>query len=245
MPSVFQSIVATRRSHRDTILPESTVFDSELEDLVKFALDNSPSYFNSQGSRAILVVKEDHQKLWDAAKESAKAVQSGEYLEGTLAKIDGWRNGYGTILIYDDEENLKGFQAKIPPLAEIFVEHQAHSSGILQFVLWTSLSEKGLGGSLQHQQALVQDYAKQAFGVADSWKLVAQIPFGKIKEGTVLPDRVNAPIETRFKAVGTSKEDPKTFLKTITTTTKTVKAADGSVVSTETTTKTELKPKLV
>ncbi|KAJ3130549.1 hypothetical protein HK100_008020 [Physocladia obscura] len=166
-------------------------------------------------------------------------------LEGTLAKIDGWRNGYGTILLYEDDDVLKGFQERIPPLAQLFVEHQAHSSGILHFVLWTSLSEKGLGGSLQHQQSLIQDYAKEAFGVADSWRLVAQIPFGKIKEGTVLPDRVNAPIETRFKAFGTSKDEPKTFLKTVTTTTKTVKAADGSVVSTETATKTELKPKLV
>ncbi|KAJ3348128.1 hypothetical protein HDU83_001555 [Entophlyctis luteolus] len=198
----FQKFVLARRSHRNTITPKSPISDEELQDLVKYALNHSPSSFSSQSARAILLLKDEHVKLWEFAKEKTKERVTGDYLSTVLGKLNGYQSGYGTVLIYDDNKVIEEFQQKLPQLKDSLPVWQSHASGIFQYVLWTSLDAAGLGASLQHQQAVLADYAKEKFGVPDSWQLVAQIPFGEKKEGAVLPEKSFVPVEERFKVFG-------------------------------------------
>jgi predicted oxidoreductase (fatty acid repression mutant protein) len=71
------------------------------------------------------------------------------------------------------------------------------SNGILQYIIWTSLQEEGLGASLQHYNPLIDSEVKTQWNVPDSWELIAQMPFGK---PTAPPgDKEFMPLEERVK----------------------------------------------
>ncbi|MBB5337159.1 nitroreductase family protein [Pectinatus brassicae] len=53
------------------------------------------------------------------------------------------------------------------------------SNGMLQFAIWTALTNMGLGANLQHYNPLIDEKIKALFAVPASWKLIAQMPFGQ------------------------------------------------------------------
>lgn len=50
---------------------------------------------------------------------------------------------------------------------------------MLQFVIWTALENEGLGASVQHYNPLIDEKVKTSWIIPQSWKLIAQMPFGK------------------------------------------------------------------
>ncbi|WP_301892176.1 nitroreductase family protein [Mitsuokella multacida] len=52
--------------------------------------------------------------------------------------------------------------------------------GTLQISIWTALRELNIGANLQHYNPVIDETVKKMFGVPDSWKLIAQMPFGGI-----------------------------------------------------------------
>ncbi|KAJ3252335.1 hypothetical protein HDU77_005207 [Chytriomyces hyalinus] len=193
MSTPFQKAALARRSHR-SLTAVSTLSDAELEQLVEFALVNSPSSNNSQTSRVVLLLKEEHVRFWEMAKNGARKVQEGDHLANTLLRHSNFQKGYGTILLFEDSETYKGS-----------AQLQDHGAGILHYVLWTSIAEAGMGASLQHQQSFAQDEAKEAYSLPATWNLVAQMPFGVVAEGVTLPVKSVVPLETRFKSFGGEK----------------------------------------
>ena len=51
-----------------------------------------------------------------------------------------------------------------------------------QYAIWTALATKGIGASLQHYNPIVDEATANEFGIPKTWKLVAQMPFGNVRE---------------------------------------------------------------
>lgn len=51
---------------------------------------------------------------------------------------------------------------------------------MLQFTIWTALRDLNIGANLQHYNPVIDEAVKKLFSLPDSWKLVAQMPFGGI-----------------------------------------------------------------
>lgn len=92
----FLSPVQTRRS----IYPlsnSSPISDDRIVEIVRKAILHVPSSFNSQSTRAVLLLKKEHEKLWDVTKECLKPQIPAEQFVQTSKKLDGFRAGYGTV----------------------------------------------------------------------------------------------------------------------------------------------------
>ena len=158
---------------------ESPVADARIEESVKNAVKNTPSAFNSQTSRVVLLFGAEHEKLWNMTKEILRARVPADKFAATEAKINSFAAGHGTILYYEDQDIVKGLQEKFPSYAENFPYWSLESSGMLQFVIWSGLEAEGLVCSLQHYNPLIDSKAAEAFGIPSNWKLWAEMPFGK------------------------------------------------------------------
>jgi len=77
----------------------SPISDARIQEIIKHAILHVPSSFNSQTTRVVLLLKAEHEKLWDITKEVVKAVAPPEQFEGTEKKLNGFRAGYGTVCI--------------------------------------------------------------------------------------------------------------------------------------------------
>jgi predicted oxidoreductase (fatty acid repression mutant protein) len=192
----FLTAVRDRRTYY-SIGKQATVSDERIREIVEHAVTHTPSPFNSQSARVVLLLGGQHDKLWDIVKETLRKTVPPERFPATEKKIDAsFRSGYGTVLFFEDQAVVQGLQQQFPPYADNFPLWSLQSSGMHQFVVWTALEAEGLGASLQHYNPLIDAAVKQQWGLPDEWKLLAQMPFGQPaappgpKEFKPLSDRV-------------------------------------------------------
>jgi uncharacterized protein len=76
---------------------ESPISDKKIEEIVSQAILHAPSPFNSQSSRAVVLLKGDHDKLWDIAKTALKAVVPADQYAATEQKLNMFQGAYGTV----------------------------------------------------------------------------------------------------------------------------------------------------
>lgn len=177
----YKDLLKKRRSYYD-LTNESTLTDDELKDLLKFTLNTTPSAFNSQTTRLVLLLNEEHKKLWEIVRETLRKVVPAKAFENTDKKIDTFSAAYGSILFFEDRKVFEPLIEQKLPFADKLPDWSHHTSGIHQFVVWTLLIEAGMGASIQHYNSLIDDEVKETWGIDMDWILLAQMPFGIAKD---------------------------------------------------------------
>jgi len=165
--------------------------------LIREAIRLSPSAFNSQSSRAVILFGSQGGKFWHFVKEALRKIVPDTAFAATETKIDGFAAGAGTILFYEDQDVIAGLQKQFAAYADNFPIWSEQSSGMAQFSVWTALADAGIGASLQHYNPLPDAAAAAEWNLPASWKLRAQMPFGANKGG--FGDRTFIDDEQRFR----------------------------------------------
>lgn len=195
----FLNLMQQRRTqyalNKDLPLPAA-----EVETLVKQVIKETPSAFNSQSSRALILFGDESQKFWDLVRETLRKIVPEADFGPTNDKMDSFAAGAGTILFFEDQNIIKGLQEQFPPYADKFPEFSANSAGMAQFAVWTALAEKNIGASLQHYNPLIDEAVRETWGLPESWYLSAQMPFGGNAAGFGKKDYMDD--AERFKTFG-------------------------------------------
>jgi len=190
----FLDIVENRRTFYE-LGKDPGLSREEIAALLHRAVKFAPSAFNSQSGRVALLLGGEHDKLWGITKETLQKIVPADSFSETEAKMDMFRSAYGTILFFEDQAVVKGLQEQFPDFQDHFPIWSLQSSGMLQFIVWTALEEAGMGANLQHYNPLIDERVKVEWNIPDSWKLLAQMPFGNILAPTA--DKTFLPIEDR------------------------------------------------
>lgn len=172
------SAVADRRSYYG-ISKESVVSDERIKEIIDHAVKYTPSAFNSQSTRVVLLLGDHHDKLWDIAMEALRKIVPAEYFADTENKINSFKSGYGTVLYFEDNSVVEGLQQQFALYKDNFPVWSQHSNAMHQYVIWTALEAEGFGASLQHYGELIDEAVKAEWNLPSNWKFVAQMPFGK------------------------------------------------------------------
>ncbi|MGN1402262.1 MAG: nitroreductase family protein [Bacillus sp. (in: firmicutes)] len=195
MSKDFYEVLKSRRSIY-TISRESTVSDERLKEIVEEAVKHAPTAFNSQSERAVVLLGEHHEKLWDITTETLRKIVPADSFASTEEKMNLFKAGYGTILFFSDQAVVEHLQKEFALYADKFPVWAEQATGILQYAVWTSLAAEDMGATLQHYNPLIDDEVKEKWNIPSSWKLTAQMPFGKPtapageKEFSPIEDRV-------------------------------------------------------
>lgn len=180
MTPSFTELLKKRRSIYNlgnrTTLPEN-----EISVLIKDAVKYTPSAFNSQSARIVILFGAQNQKLWQITREALAAVVPADKFAPTAQKIASFAAGSGSVLFLDDTQTVKELQEKFPLYRDNFPVWAEQANGMAQLAVWTALAEAGIGASLQHYSPLIDDAVKKEWQLPESWKLIAQMPFGSIE----------------------------------------------------------------
>lgn len=153
-----------------------------LTDLIQNAIKQSPSSFNSQSSRAVILFNGEHETFWGFVADKLKSyAKDEESAAKTTAKMATFTAGTGTVLFFEDQNVVKGLQEQFPSYAENFPIWAEHSTAIAQFSTWTALHTEGLGASLQHYNPIVDEQVHAEWDIPENWKLRAQLVFGSVE----------------------------------------------------------------
>ncbi|KAJ7071841.1 nitroreductase [Mycena belliarum] len=198
MSDAYLAAIAVRRTNY-ALTPKSSVPDEKLEAIIKACVLTCPTSFNTQSSRAVLVIGAENTKLWNMISESALKGVEGEHRAAKQKKLTAYGGGYGSVMFFEDQAVIDSIAVKIPSLAEHFPVWSTNATGMLQHAVWTSFSLEGLGANLQHNGAysdeLVADIRK-TFGLPSTWISTAIMPFGV--PAAPPAEKSFGPIEPRF-----------------------------------------------
>lgn len=178
MSNSFLAAVKERRTYYG-LSKEVVVSNERIQEIVNEAVKHTPSSFNSQSARVVVLFGEQSDKLWNITKETLRKIVPADSFAPTEERIDSFKSGYGTVLFFEDETTVENLQKQFASYADNFPIWSNQSSGMLQFVVWTALEQEGLGASLQHYNPLINEEVAQTWNLPSEWKLLAQMPFGK------------------------------------------------------------------
>lgn len=196
MSKNFFTAVADRRSYYG-ISKEAIVSDDRIKEIIEHAVKYTPSSFNSQSARVVLLLGDHHDKLWDITKDALRKVVPADQFSSTEDKINSFKSGYGTVLFFEDNSVIESLQQQFPLYKDNFPIWSEQASGMHQFVIWTALEIEGFGASLQHYNELIETDIKKEWSIPNNWKLIGQMPFGK---PTAEPgEKQFQPLEDRIK----------------------------------------------
>lgn len=190
MMNYFEAIKNRRSIH--ALEDVEVIPDEKVIEIVELALDHTPTAFNGQETRAVVLFGEKHRELWnDAEKIAREKVGDGDFSR-TESRINGFRNGRGTILFFQDTAITKDFQKRMPQFHNEFDIWAQQNQGMLQYVVWAGLEAVGYAASLQHMEMNLNS----EWNIPESWKLIAQMPFGK--QAQELNDKHIVPTEEKL-----------------------------------------------
>lgn len=170
--------------------------------LVQESIRQSPSSFNSQSSRAIVLLDDAHKKFW---LEHIKEYGEQNVVAYMAERLPLFAAGKGTVLFFEDQAVIKGMQERNPAFAPAFPSFSSQSSGMAQINTWTALATEKLGANLQHIGAISGDSyvanLSKALGFPDTWKPYAELVFGSI-EAPAAGEKSFIDDAERFRVIG-------------------------------------------
>lgn len=192
--SAFLDAIRSRRSIY-ALNSVSPVSDARIESIVKEAILHTPSTFNTQSTRIVVLLHEDHRTFWSFVKACLKPLTPVENFPRTSTKMDNFAGAFGTILSYEDQNGVKEAERCYALYADRFQIWSEHTSAMHQLVLWAALEAEGFGANLQHYNPVVDESAANQWSLPANWDLKAQIVFGgRVDDG-------HGPGEKQFKPV--------------------------------------------
>ncbi|RJE25507.1 nitroreductase [Aspergillus sclerotialis] len=208
MPTPTETFADLARARRTiyALGKSSPVPDSKIKELVNEAILHVPSSFNTQSTRLVLLLHDEHEKLWDLVIDTfgelvkTGAVPEEMWRERTLPKLTGMKNAVGTILFYEDPAHIKPFSEKFAIYKDHFTPWAEHSNAMHQYFLWTTLTSLGFGANLQHYNPLIDAPVSEKWNIPREWRLIAQLVFGSPEGGP--NEKAQKPVEERVRVFG-------------------------------------------
>ena len=178
MEKSFKEALKHRRTYY-AITNQSPISDKEIEEIIDFAVTHVPSAFNSQSTRVVLLLGDNHRKLWQIVKNTLWKIVTPEAFKNTEAKIDhSFASGYGTVLFFEDQNVVLDLQNRFISYKDNFPGWAMQTSAMHQLAVWTMLEDAGFGVSLQHYNPLIDEEVRRTWELPASWHLIAEMPFG-------------------------------------------------------------------
>ncbi|PVH70621.1 Nitroreductase [Cadophora sp. DSE1049] len=177
MSENFLEVLKARRTCY-LITSKSPITDVRILEIASDVIKHTPSSFNCQSTRYVILLGDEHVRFWEIAKDCFRATLSeAEYYE-YQGKLTGRQNGYGTILLFEDLATICEFQAKFPRFKYHLNDFSEANNAIQAFNLWTALHLEGFGCNLQHINPTVDQRVVSEWNIPGSWSLKAQLVFG-------------------------------------------------------------------
>lgn len=172
----------------------------EIIQIVEHAVLHTPSSFNSQSARVVVLFGEEHDKVWQFVEDALRAVVPADSFEPTAQKLKLFKAGAATILFYEDQNVVKGLQEQFPAYAANFPVWADQANAMVQYAVWTTLAAAGAGANLQHYNPLPDAAIAEAWNIPENWLLRAQMVIGGI-EGAA-GEKTFEPVAERLKVFG-------------------------------------------
>ena len=168
--------------------------------IIEHAVKHTPSAFNSQSTRLVVLLGAEHEKLWQLTEQALAAIVPADKFQPTKDKLASFAAGAGTVLFFEDRNVIKGLQERFPSYADTFPGSADQAGAMLQYALWTAFATQHIGANLQHYNPLIDSAVAQTWNIPANCHLRAQLVFGGIAAAPA--EKALAPTAERLRVAG-------------------------------------------
>ena len=168
-----------------------------LIETVESCIKHCPTPFNVQSARVAVLFGKQHKLLWQTIWEELQLIISTKQEIVVKRKIDGFARGVGTILFFEETKSLMTLKKQFPQYAKNMRTWIQQANGMLQYMIWQTLSENEVGASLQHYNELIEKTVNKIYDLPKTWEITAQMPFGAIESEPA--EKTFLPMENRIR----------------------------------------------
>lgn len=93
----LNALIARRTIY--AISDASPIPDSRIIEIVEKTVQHTPSTFNVQSARVVILLEDEHKKFWDLADQFVKGALPDAVYQSLAPRIAGFRAGYGSVCI--------------------------------------------------------------------------------------------------------------------------------------------------
>lgn len=153
----FLEAFKSRRSYY-ALQKSSTITDDQLEEIIKTIITTSPTSFNCQNTRVVILLRAEHDYLWnnivwDALKPFVLGNAQAE--AHTTERVANFAASHGTILFFNDPSASAPLAANTPAYSKQVPQWDEQSGGMLQVAIWVALEAEEMGCNLQHYNPII------------------------------------------------------------------------------------------
>lgn len=131
MADTFLDVVKGRKSLYK-LTAGSPIPDSKIKEIVELSITHSPSTYNVQSARAVILFGEQHAKLWDIAlKHMEPALTGSPMKDHVISRIALHRASKGTVLWFEDQAALDALGEKSPMIKPMLEECKDQSRRLI------------------------------------------------------------------------------------------------------------------
>jgi hypothetical protein len=94
--NAFIAAIKNRRNYY-ALNKDVPISDARIQEIVKEAILNVPSSFNSQSTRLVVLLGKEHDDFWDIVMEVLEGLTPKDRVETTRQKIAGFKGAYGSV----------------------------------------------------------------------------------------------------------------------------------------------------
>lgn len=187
-------------SYIDTLKKRRSIYDldhaipideTQLITSIQQVLHVSPTAFNMQSSYLLILMNQEHEKLWDITTRTLKQIVPIDNFPSTQAKMEMFKKAKGTILFFDNRNIIEQLKIDYPLYKDNFDYFASHGMGILQGNIWNLLTEYNIGANLQHYNPLIDEAVKKQWNIPKEYDLCAQMVFGGIQSIPEPKDKID------------------------------------------------------
>lgn len=128
----FLSALEVRRSIY-TLTDTLPIPHTRIATIVSHAVIHSPSPFNTQSTRTVIVSGSAHARLWAMGDAMLQQTLPPAAYQSLAPKVAGFKAAYGTIMFFDDQAPLREMGEKNPAVKDMMGQWSEHASGMVQF----------------------------------------------------------------------------------------------------------------
>ena len=174
----------------------------QLQHSIQQAMQQCALAVQSPTSQVLLLVQQAHEQFWQKVSQLQLNSVPSAILESTQLKMNALQNAYGTVLFFEDLDEIKQFKKHKPLQAEQIEQWAAQSTGMVQLAVWATLANQGMGASPQFyysgdDQTRLLAELRQLLDIPVSWQLKSQLVFGS------LPKMIEQALEIELEPIQT------------------------------------------
>ena len=176
----YGKLMEKRRSVR-ILNDKMPISMDEVVERLKEVAELSPNAFLMQEIHLLVLTGDNHVKLWNKIiHDELQKVAPAEVFPRTEIKLDMFAKGAGTVLIFQDMDRVEEFKKKFALYADEMENWSQQDAGIVLANMWNSLTEAGVGATIQHYNPLINEAVAKEFDIPKNWLLNGQLVFGGI-----------------------------------------------------------------